>query len=306
MADIYTEPEPLPLLEFALTRLWQWEQTNRKEQLTLSHLAYEEIGGVAGALTQHAQDVLEQLPDKEQQEVRNVLLQLIRPGQNTVDTRRIASKDEITEAQWGLITYLADNRLVVTSSEAQGEETAQIIHEALLRSWPQLQSRINENRSFRVWQERLRQTIMQWEKLGRDPSGLISGAILGEAEEWLTKQPEHLTAAEHQYLQQCINKRDAQLAAEEAERQTKLRQAEALAEAEHRQVQIEQKNNSRLRRLISILAIFFVIVLTAGAIAYQQSQRAQTLANLSQSLNLASSAQLALLEGNSGLALALL
>jgi hypothetical protein len=55
------EPGNLPLLEFALTQLWK-KQTNGK----LTHAAYDAIGGVEQALSNHAEEVYGQLSAKEQ------------------------------------------------------------------------------------------------------------------------------------------------------------------------------------------------------------------------------------------------
>jgi hypothetical protein len=54
------EPENLPLLEFALTRLWD-KQQNRE----LTHAAYSEIGGVKQALADHAETIYSRLTAKE-------------------------------------------------------------------------------------------------------------------------------------------------------------------------------------------------------------------------------------------------
>jgi energy-coupling factor transporter ATP-binding protein EcfA2 len=62
------EPGNLPLLEFALTQLWE-KQSNGK----LTHAAYDAIGGVEKALSNHADDVYAQLTDEEQKQVQKIL-----------------------------------------------------------------------------------------------------------------------------------------------------------------------------------------------------------------------------------------
>src|SRR2546430_9451026 len=52
LADVGDEAGCLTLLEFALTMLWE-----RRRDHTLSHAAYEELGGVAGSLARYAGDV---------------------------------------------------------------------------------------------------------------------------------------------------------------------------------------------------------------------------------------------------------
>ena len=66
--DVGEEPGNLPLLEFALTLLWE-----RSEHGILSH-AYEEIGRVKGALASYADVVLNDLSAKQQEHARLVFL----------------------------------------------------------------------------------------------------------------------------------------------------------------------------------------------------------------------------------------
>lgn len=70
--DVRNEPGNLPLLEFALTRLWS-NQQNR----ILTHRAYDEIGGVKKALANHAEQVDGQLSATEQKQAQRVFVQLL-------------------------------------------------------------------------------------------------------------------------------------------------------------------------------------------------------------------------------------
>nr|WP_246275804.1 ATP-binding protein [Brasilonema bromeliae] len=126
--DVGLEPGNLPLLEFALTRLWS-KQQNR----TLTHQAYTEIGGVKKALANHAQQVYSQLSPTEQKQAQRIFVQLVRPGEGTEDTRRLATRKEVGEENWGLVSYLAgyQARLVVTGrDDNSGEDTVEVVHEA--------------------------------------------------------------------------------------------------------------------------------------------------------------------------------
>jgi WD40 repeat protein len=111
--DVGQEPGNLPLLEFALTRLWE-KQKNR----TLTHAAYEEIGGVKKAIANHAEQVYQKLSETEKQQAQRIFVQLVRPGEGTEDTRRVATRAEVGDENWNLVSYLAgyQARLVVTGS----------------------------------------------------------------------------------------------------------------------------------------------------------------------------------------------
>lgn len=90
--DVARQPGALPLLEYALYRLWQVRDTPSR-RLTLK--AYQTVGGVAGALMQRADDVYGSLNDAQKRIARRVLLRLTQPGEGTEDTRRAAPLDEL-------------------------------------------------------------------------------------------------------------------------------------------------------------------------------------------------------------------
>jgi energy-coupling factor transporter ATP-binding protein EcfA2 len=144
--DVGNEPGNLPLLEFALTRLWSLQQRR-----LLTHQAYDEIGGVKKALANHAEQVYQQLNPTQQKQAQRIFVQLVRPGEGTEDTRRIATRAEVGDENWGLVSYLAGYtaRLVVTGrSEKSGEDTVEVVHEALIREWLTLREWMNANRQF--------------------------------------------------------------------------------------------------------------------------------------------------------------
>lgn len=173
--DVEDNPGNLPLLEFALTELWK-----RRTGKQLTHTAYEEIGEVKGALARHADENYGNLSATQKEQVRRIFIQLVRPGEGTEDTRRLATKAELGEASWGLVKQLADNRLVVTSQNSANQETVEVVHEALIRNWGELRQWMNADRSFRAWQDRLRSAMYQWEQTQRDEGALLRGAALLE------------------------------------------------------------------------------------------------------------------------------
>ena len=216
LKDVEDQPGNLPLLEFALTELW-----NKRTGKQLTHKIYEEIGQVEGALARHADEKYGNLTDEEKDKVRRIFIQLVRPGEGTEDTIRIAMKTELGEQSWSLVKQLADARLVVTSRNATSQETVEIVHEALIRNWEELREWMNKDRVFRAWQERLRSAKRQWEATNKDPGSLLRGAFLVEAEEELTERPEDLIA-EKEFIRQSIQERDRLLKENEERRKLQL------------------------------------------------------------------------------------
>lgn len=195
---VSAEPGDLPLLEFALNQLWA-----KQRDAQLTHAAYEEIGGVEAALSRYAEEAYGRLNEEEKERARRIFIQLVRPGEGTEDTRRLATRTEVGEENWDLVTRLASDRLVVSSrDEAAGEETVEIVHEALIGGWFRLRLWIELDRAFRTWQERLRAAMRQWQTSGRDEGALLRGAPLAEAEGWLHSRPVDLNSAERGFIEQ--------------------------------------------------------------------------------------------------------
>jgi WD40 repeat protein len=257
------EPGDLPLLEFALTLLWA-----RQRNGMLTHAAYDEIGGVESALAGYAEEVFEELSDEEQARAKHIFTQLVQPGDATEDTRRLANREEVREDNWDLVTRLANARLVVSDrDEATGEDTVEIVHEAMIGGWDRLKGWIEADRDFRTWQERLRAARHQWEQSGRDEGALLRGAPLSEAEHWLEERPYELSQAEQDYIQASVSQREWERDTEETRKEHELQLARDAATAQKRAA-------SRLRYLAVALALFSLVAVFLSVWAVNESQRA--------------------------------
>ena len=76
LSDVGSEPGRLPLVEFALTEIWQ-----RREGRRLTNQAYDEIEGVSGALARRAEAEFARLNPEEQTGAQRLFSRLVRwPG----------------------------------------------------------------------------------------------------------------------------------------------------------------------------------------------------------------------------------
>jgi WD40 repeat protein/DNA-binding SARP family transcriptional activator len=296
--DVGEEPGNLPLLEFALTLLWE-----RHSQGWLTHAGYEAIGRVEGALTRYADEVYEGLDEAEQAAARRVFVQLVRPGEGTEDTRRMATRAEVGEENWELVQHLADQRLVVTGRDAAGVETVEVVHEALIQGWGQLGAWMEVNRAFRTWQERLRAALRQWQATGRGDGALLRGAPLAEAEVWLAERPGELSEGELAFIRAGIALREERAAEREAQRQRELEVAQALvaeqekrADAERRRAEESARSAGRLRQRAFLLAGASVLAVALAAIAFFAFRQANQSANTAQAEAVARATQQAIAE----------
>ena len=273
--DVENQPGNLPLLEFALTELW-----NKRTGKQLTHKVYEEIGQVEGALARHADEKYGNLTDDEKEKVRRIFIQLVRPGEGTEDTRRIAMKAELGEQSWSLVKQLADARLVVTSRNTN-QETVEVVHEALIRNWGELREWMNTNRVFRTWQERLRVAKGQWEATNKDPGSLLRGVALAEAKEKLKERSEDLID-EKEFIEQSIQEDYRQEEEKETARLHELAQAQKLAQEQSLRAEEQSRATRRLRQLVLGLVIAFVMAGVAVVFSLIQLENAKTSRTLTQ------------------------
>ncbi len=203
--DVAQEPGQLPLLEFALSLLW-----HKREDARIHHQTYEAIGRVSGALAQYADEQYQKLPQAEQEQARFIFLKLVQPGEGTEDTKRLALKSEVGTERWPLVTKLADARLIVTDQNDASEETVEVIHEALIWGWQQLQDWVNDDRQFLTWYKQLRRAYQQWQESEQDNGDLLRGTLLKQTRRWVEDRAIQLEDGEKEFIQISleVNSRD--------------------------------------------------------------------------------------------------
>jgi WD40 repeat protein len=204
---------PLPLLESALIQLWG----KRRADGTLTHMAYESVGRVAGAISQWAEDTYSGLSSGDQTLSRHIFTRLLHYGEgDTADTRRRSTLSELAterreeEQVHQLVRRLASARLLVTGEET-GTETVEIIHDSLLEQWIRLKQWIAEQREFHLWRQRLDERLREWQEL-KDSGALLRGAQLAEAEGWLADHRDDLNEAERDFVTKSAELQDQEVA----------------------------------------------------------------------------------------------
>ncbi len=205
----------LPLLEFALTQLWSQHLWG-----WLTNQAYTEIGGVEEALANHAEAVYAQLSEADRMRAQRIFIQLVQPGIGTDVNRRLATRSDVNSANWDLVAHLASNRLVVTSRcESTFEETVEIVHESLIRSWGRLRNWMQVNAEFRLWQEQIRAAIPTWQNSNLDEGVLLRGKPLVDAEYWQQQRRDELSEGEKSFIDVSLKVRDREVFQQKQRRQ---------------------------------------------------------------------------------------
>ncbi|HEX6901636.1 MAG TPA: winged helix-turn-helix domain-containing protein [Thermoanaerobaculia bacterium] len=190
----------LPLLAFAAARLWE---ARDREACLLPRRAYQQIGGVAGALAQHAEATLAGIGDSRQPMVREIFRNLVtvQGTRAAMDVEELLSIFADREEARQVLTALMDARLV-TSFEAPGDGESpggrwvEIIHESLLSAWPRLVRWRTQDVDSAQFRDQLRQAARLWEARGRPADLLWTGASFLELQVWRQRYPVALTATE--------------------------------------------------------------------------------------------------------------
>jgi len=219
IADVRGQAGDLPLLEFALTELW--ERDNQKGVLTLA--TYEALGyetpegerfpGVQWAIARRAEAVWQELDKAEQRAAQRVFLNLVTPG--LVDERgeRVAedASRRAWQAEWDEQTQqvareLADARLLTAGQDpVSGRPTIEVGHEALIRAWPRLQKWVEDYRDFVRWYDHdLAPFLRRWQERKQHPDFSLPEAMLPQAQNWLVQYPDLLEGPAAKYIRASV------------------------------------------------------------------------------------------------------
>ena len=210
VTEVHGEAGALPLVEFALTELFEQRDTNL---LTLD--AYEVSGGVTAALGRRAEEIYDALNDADR-EHRSPDLHA------SGDTGRGRSRHPPPAAQVGTSpsrTRFRGGRhdrgsLRPASAphlrprRGHRSSTVEVAHEALLREWPRLKAWIDANREELVMRSRLAIAVGDWEASNRSDAYLLSGGRLAQHETWSEGADLSLSTTEQDLLAESRRRED--------------------------------------------------------------------------------------------------
>lgn len=155
ISDLVRQPGAVPLLQFALDRLWrQRSQVSGKSLLT--SLAYERMGRLKGALAGTADELYDALPPAQREVAEALLVDLVDFREEaTLATRRWVAVSRLSPAQQpgqddlnAVLNRFVEARLLVRDSSLGEQPTVSIAHEALIREWPTLQAWLVRQQDF--------------------------------------------------------------------------------------------------------------------------------------------------------------
>ena len=282
--DVENKPGSLPLLQFALREMWGRQQNSR-----ITRKSYDEIGGVEGALAQRAETIFAAMTGngtdpRMAQAFQRLFTRLVTLGEGQEDTRRIVDRRELGDEAWSLAQRLAgeDNRLVVTNAPIASRETAEVVHEALIRHWPTLVDWVDRDRAFQSWLRQIRSNVELWSADPSDEGPLLRGGMLAQARDWLDRRRDDLSRAELSYIEASLA---LQRRAEEEQRRAEeereaARQAEITRQRELAEAAVKLANEQRRRTRIAVVGgavalLLAFIAMVAGYEFYSANKQAQ-------------------------------
>ncbi|OKH43238.1 hypothetical protein NIES2101_31105, partial [Calothrix sp. HK-06] len=257
LKDTYGREGALPLLQFALTRIWSGLKKGVEPIKTL-----EDIGGVGGALALEAQRIFDNLNSEEKKIARRVFLGLVQLGEGASDTRRradinslVSYKDEPEYVKRVIDRFAHPGvRLVTLSSNPEGTGTAEVTHEALFTNWGQMKEWLDSSRSDIRFGRRLEEAAKAWDEHGRKEGSLWRPPDLELMQRYHKRAGNDMTPLQLEFFYVSVD-------AEEARKQAAIK-----TEAERK----------RQRQLwMGVLSTGFVFTTTIAGVALYQWRNAE-------------------------------
>lgn len=294
VADVTDRPGTLPLLQYALTELFDLRRGS-----TIHLATYRAMGGVSGALIRRAEALYSGFDEAARRAARQVLLRLVTLRDGADDVRRRVLRSELAAlgdlAVDVVLEAFGRHRLLSFDRDpvARGP-TVEIAHESLITEWDRLRAWVDDSRDDVRQQRRLANAAAEWQAADRDPAYLLRGHRLEQAAAWAADTDLSLHPAERAFLAAG----EAQGAAESAAEQGRRRHEE----------QLRRKTRVRTRQLLGSAIVLALLAAVAGFAVTQRNEAnrlAEQLADTAEPRRLAAASILARSDPELALLLAL-
>ncbi|HEX3559285.1 MAG TPA: penicillin-insensitive murein endopeptidase [Pyrinomonadaceae bacterium] len=290
--DVGDNPDQLPILQHALMRTWDYWSAHHLDGDALGLEDYEAIGTMSDALSRHADEAFNELPDESSRRTAEILFKaLTERGADNREIRRPTCLRDLcriagttqTEAVAVINVFRREGRsfLMPPAGVALDADTViDISHESLIRNWERLKVWVvEEAQSARIYRRLAEAAVLHRE----GEEGLLQDPGLQIALDWREKNnpnpawgrryhPEFDAAIV--YLEESRAARDAAARERESRQQEEIErerrereQAEAFAAEQARAAR-------RLRVVVRSLGVISLIALAAVAVALVMAWRA--------------------------------
>lgn len=279
--DVGDNPDQLPILQHALMRTWSYWLDHRRNGNPMDIPDYNAIGGMAEALSRHADEAYAELNDSQQKIAEKLFKGLTEKGADNREIRRPMEVGEIcdlTGADEAAVIAVVEvfrregrsflmppptDALTGARIPLNRESLIDISHESLIRNWERLKKWTEEEaQSARIY-KRLAETAVL-HRAGQEAL-LVDPALQG-ALDWREKtRPNAVWARRyHPEFETALSFLDQSVAARDAE--TREREQRRKREVTYR----------RSRWILVILGLAFTLSLASLTFAYSRLNQANS------------------------------
>ena len=289
--DVGDNPDQLPILQHALMRTWDHWQTYRRDGEPIGIDHYEAIGTMSDALSLHADEAYNELPDESRRIAEILFKALSERGADNREVRRptrLGTICKIAEANMADVIAVIDvfrgggrSFLMPPAGTAlNADSVIDISHESLIRNWQRLKKWVEEEaQSARIYRRLAEAAVLHRE----GSEALVQDPALQFALDWHQKthpnaawgqryHPEFDTAID--YLEKSRDAREERIAAEEARRNEAIERDRRELEQTKLFVAQQQRAARRMRWLIAALCLILLFAIATAGFAFSQRRDA--------------------------------
>uniref|UniRef100_UPI0039C62CDB nSTAND1 domain-containing NTPase n=1 Tax=Scytonema sp. PCC 10023 TaxID=1680591 RepID=UPI0039C62CDB len=280
--DVGDNPDQLPILQHALMRAWNYHKIG--EPIDLHH--YEAIGGMDKALSQHADEIYNQLPDDRCQKIAEKLFKcLTEKGPDGRGIRRPTKLSEVcavAEATEAAVIDIVEQFRAPGRSflmppvgvKLDGNSVLDISHESFMRVWQKLKDWVEQEAQSAQIYRRLAETLALYQE---KQAGLLRDPELTIALNWRERnKPNQAWARRYnpqfEQAMQCLDEsaraRDAELAEKERRQQEELRR-------QQEEIERQKKARRNITYALVVAVAGFLAASGLGVAAFLQYRQAQ-------------------------------
>jgi DNA-binding SARP family transcriptional activator/basic membrane lipoprotein Med (substrate-binding protein (PBP1-ABC) superfamily) len=226
IADMGDEPGALPLLQFTLFEMFG----QSRDGLTLDD--YRSLGGINGALTGGADQLLAELDQEGKMLAEQLMMRMIQKGRALSTSKPVLLRDlldlgvDSVDLQ-GVLEAFGSRRLVTFDRDASGAAVVEMAHEYLISKWPQMELWLDDHGEDLDALHALDAATEEWLVADRSPDYLLRGARLERFLEWQATTTLRLTRSESAFITASRELRvsEERDAAEQADKERSLRRS---------------------------------------------------------------------------------
>jgi basic membrane lipoprotein Med (substrate-binding protein (PBP1-ABC) superfamily) len=206
VADMGDEPGALPLLQFTLFELFE----GASEGLMLAD--YQRLGGLNGALTGGADELLRDLDADGRDLAEQLMMRMVQKGRAMSTSRPVPLRDLLDlgvdrVALQDVLEAFGSRRLITFDRDASGAAVVEMAHEYLISQWPQLETWIVEHSEDLDRLYALDAATDEWLSADRSEDYLLRGERLDRFDAWRDRTSLRLTSTEAEFIDASVGLR---------------------------------------------------------------------------------------------------